>query len=160
MGDVEESIDELASATRRYSESEEPWKARHEEASACFWVERQIGYGIYLFDRISAAERTLTDSGLLARDKSLADRLDKVWEWWLAPCSDAEMAIQHFEGLNYHIEPAKGFRERCARARHRVRTGARPGSWRAAVQDPKGKLFGKPAVTTNELRQKTGPFPE
>jgi hypothetical protein len=160
MGEVEESIDELASATRRYGESEEPWKARHEEASACFLVEWKIGFGVYLFDRIAAAEKAMRDSGQYARDKGLADRLDKVWELWLAPCEHAEAAIRHFEALSYHIEPAKDFRERCVRARHRVRTGARPGSWRAAVQDPKGELFGKPAITESELRRKTGPFPE
>lgn len=158
MGEVEESIDELVSATRRYGESEEPWKEHYEEASACFWVETRIGHGVYLFDQLAAAEKILRERGVI--DKDLADRLDKAWEWWLAPCQVAEAAIRRVEALHYHIEPAKAFRDRCARARVRVRTGARPGSWRAAVQDPNGKLFGKSALTKNDLRQKTGPYPE
>lgn len=160
MADVEAEIDELASATKRYGESKEPWKVRHEEASACFEVERQVGYGIYLFDRLAAAEKAMRESGVLKQRIDIADSLDRAWEWWLAPCDDAEAAIHYFEALNYHVEPAKGFRERCTLARRRVRTGARAGSWRAAVQDPSGKLFGKPAVTEEELRRKTGPFPE
>jgi hypothetical protein len=155
-----ESLGALVSAVKRHAESGGGGNtASGGDAAARLSAEREIGYAIYLFDRLWAAEASLRESGALEGRTDLADLLDQAWERWLAPCHRAEASLQHFE-RSAPLESTGGFRERCARARERVKKSANPGSWRAAVQDPKGELFGRPAVTKEDLRQKTGPFPE
>jgi hypothetical protein len=68
-------------------------------------------------------------------------------------------AIRRFESLNYQVEEAGGFRDRCDIALRRPKAGTGPGSWRHAVKTG-GKLFGRPMVTKDDLRKKTGPFPD
>jgi hypothetical protein len=154
-------IEALASAIREYGESREPWQVQHEDAAASVRLERQLVWGLHLFGRIEAAEELVRGGNLPAPERDrLADTLDKAWEWWLAPCQLAEAAIRHLEHLQDDVELATRFREACKVARARVRSGARPGSWRASVQNPTGKLFGQAATTKNELRGNTGPFPE
>ena len=156
-------IHELEAAARYYGESEEPWKALHEEANACHKIEKQLVYGLYIFDQLESAEKAWRDtvaSGLTQTRKGVSDAFERAWRWWLAPCDQAETAIRWFEARGYQVDPARAFRERCERAQRRVRSRARTGSWRLAVKNADGRLFGRPAITEEELRQKSEPFPD
>ncbi len=160
MGEVEAArIEALSSAAKFYAESEEPWKALYREATACHQLERYIIYGIHLFEALSKAEEALRLAGVLPGDESLANELDRAWGWWLAPCKEVDQAIRDFEGRGYTVDESAAFRECSRKASRRPKIGTGPGSWRHAVKTG-GNLFGRPILTKEDMRKKTGPFPD
>ena len=115
------NVSALKNKVRHYGEDVEPWKVAFDKATFCYHLEKQLVYGLYLYDHIARAERKLRDmmaQGTIEPQLAI-ETINFLWQEWLASENRAIAAIRYCEKSGYRVDEAERFRRCCKTARER-----------------------------------------